>query len=104
MADAFAGKRIIGFGQGDFSHDIGIPGETFEHPTLYGALKDMVKMCGEAGVPVMTSLYRYSSSNLSHASYVKKILDAGVKLIRLGDDLSLFGRACQEVIKVRDLL
>ncbi len=98
------GVDIIGLGVGDLSHSMGIAGETYDNPKLYGALKDMVKMCSEVGIPVMTPMYQYSSSKAAETTYAKKIADAGVKVIYLGSDLSLFGRTCQELIKIREVL
>jgi 4-hydroxy-2-oxoheptanedioate aldolase len=97
------GVDIICLGQGDLSHAIGIPGENYEHPKLYGALKDVVKMCSEVGVSVMTST---SSSTISDASYAyaRKIVDAGVRMLYLASDLSIFGRACKELIKIKKVL
>ena len=45
------GVDIIFFGPVDFSQSIGLSSfGDFEHPKVYAALKDLVKMCGEAGV------------------------------------------------------
>jgi 4-hydroxy-2-oxoheptanedioate aldolase len=97
------GIDVIGLGRGDLSHSMGIPGETYENPKLYGALKDLVKMCSAVGVPVMTPAGSFSPSDASYA-YTRKIVDAGVRVLYLASDLSLFGRACQELIKIREVL
>jgi 4-hydroxy-2-oxoheptanedioate aldolase len=96
------GVDIICFGAGDFSHSIGEPGATYDHPKMYGALKDVAKMCSEAGVAVLTHMAKTLS--ISEVSYAKKVVDAGVRVIYLHSDLSLFTSACREMIKIRDLL
>ncbi len=97
------GVDIIFLGQGDLSHAIGIPGENYEHPKLYGALKDVANMCSEVGVSVMTSTSSLNQSDASYA-YTRKIIDAGVRVLYLTSDLSLFGRACKELIKIKESL
>ena len=97
------GVDIIFLGQGDLSHALGIPGENYDHPKLYGALKDVAKMCTAAGVSVMTSTSSSSPSDASYA-YTKKLVDAGVRVLYLTSDLSLFGRASRELIKIRESL
>jgi len=93
------GVDVILFGPVDFAQAIGLPGETYEHPKLYSALKDMVKMCSDAEVWVMTV-----TTPLSNVPYAKKIADAGVKLIVLSSDVIVFGLACQELIKLREVV
>ncbi len=97
------GVDVICLGHGDLSHAIGIPGENYEHPKLYSALKDVAKMCREVGASVMTATTSSGPQDVSHA-YARKIVDAGVRMLYLASDVSLFGRACKELIKVREAL
>jgi 4-hydroxy-2-oxoheptanedioate aldolase len=101
------GIDIIYFGPGDYSQSIGLPGETYEHPKIFGALKDMVKMCNEVGVSVMTNpgmppvptSTKSPSFELSDVSHIKKIVDAGVKLVAIGSDVALFRESCRDLVK-----
>ncbi len=93
------GVDIILFGPVDFSQAIGLPGESYEHPKLYAALKDMVKMCEKAGVAVMTV-----TTPISNVAYARRVAEAGVRVIALSTDQVIFRLACQELIKVREHL
>lgn len=91
------GVDIIFFGPADFGQSIGLPGESFEHPRLFAALKDVVRMCDKAGVAVMTV-----TSPFANIPYARKIMDAGVKVIVMSSDEALFRQSCQELIKIKD--
>lgn len=93
------GVDSIIFGPVDFSQAIGLPGATFEHPKLYAALKDMAKICNEAGVALMTT-----TSPLSSVAAGRRIADAGVRVIMLSIDEIIFRQACQELIKIKEYL
>lgn len=92
------GIDVMFFGPVDFSQSIGLPGETYEHPKLYAALRDLVGMCGKAGIPVMTV-----TSPASNAALAKKLIDAGVRVVSLSTDEVVFRQACQELLKVKGL-
>ncbi len=91
------GVDVILFGPVDLALAIGMPGETYEHPKMYAALKDMVKVCDEAGVAVMTV-----TTPLSNVAYAKRIADAGVRVLALSTDEVIFRQACQELIKIKE--
>ncbi len=100
------GVDFIFFGPGDFSQSIGLPGETYDHPKIYGALKDMVKMCSEVGVSVMTvTIFKSFSYDLSNAFQdVKRITDAGVRVIIFGSEIAILRQSCQALIKVKEVM
>lgn len=91
------GVDIILFGPVDLSQSIGLPGESYEHPKLYEALKQMVKICDAAGVAVMTV-----TTPMSNVPYAKRVAEAGVRVIALSTDEVIFRQACQELIKIKD--
>lgn len=91
------GVDIIFFGPMDFAQSIGLPGETFEHPKLNAALKEVVQACDAAGISVMTV-----TSPSANIAYARKIIAAGVKVIVLSSDEVVFRQSCQELIKIKE--
>ncbi len=99
------GVDVILFGITDYSTSIGLSDEHYDNPTLYETLKDIVKMSAEAGVSVMTvTLNQSLLYDLSKLSYPRKIIDAGVKMIALGSDVTVFRLVCQGLIKIKELV
>jgi 4-hydroxy-2-oxoheptanedioate aldolase len=90
------GVDIILFGPVDLSQCIGLPGASYDHPKLYKALQDMVKMCDESGVAVMTV-----TTPLSNIPVARKLIEAGVKVVVFSSDVIVFRQACQELIKIK---
>lgn len=91
------GVDIIFFGPMDFAQSVGLPGETFEHPKLHAALREVVQACDTAGIAVMTV-----TSPSANVVYAKKIIAAGVRVIVLSSDEVVFRQSCQELIKIKD--
>ena len=93
---AMPGLDIFFLGPFDFSVAAGVPGVTFDHPLLAGAVERMVKAARPHGKYVMTSVGDRIDTALG-----RRLLDMGVRMISYSADALVFRRACQDIARLK---
>jgi 4-hydroxy-2-oxoheptanedioate aldolase len=93
---AMEGLDIFFLGPFDFSVAAGVPGATFDHPLLAGAIETMVAAARRHGKYVMTSVGDRIDTALG-----RSLLDKGVRMISYSADALVFRRACQDIARLK---
>lgn len=93
---AMDGLDIFFLGPFDFSVAAGVPGATFDHPLLAGAIEKMVATTRRHGKYVMTSVGDRIDTSLG-----RSLLDKGVRMISYSADALVFRRACQDIARLK---
>jgi 2-keto-3-deoxy-L-rhamnonate aldolase RhmA len=93
---ATPGLDVFFLGPFDFSVAAGVPGVTFDHPVLAGAIERMVKATKPHGKYVMTSVGDRIDTKLG-----RRLLDMGVRMISYSADALVFRRACQDIARLK---
>ena len=93
---AMPGIDIFFLGPFDFSVAAGVPGATFDHPVLAGAIDTMVAATRKQGKYVMTSVGDRIDTSLG-----RRLLDKGVRMISYSADALVFRRACQDIARLK---
>ena len=93
---AMPGLDIFFLGPFDYSVAAGVPGVTFDHPVLSGAIERMVKATKPRGKYVMTSVGDRIDTKLG-----RRLLDMGVRMISYSADALVFRRACQDIARLK---
>ena len=93
---AMPGLDVFFLGPFDFSVAAGVPGVTFDHPVLAGAIERMVNATRRHGKYVMTSVGDRIDTKLG-----RRLLDMGVRMISYSADALVFRRACQDIARLK---
>jgi len=93
---AMPGIDIFFLGPFDFSVAAGVPGATFDHPVLAGAIDTMVAAARKHGKYVMTSVGDRIDTSLG-----RRLLDKGVRMISYSADALVFRRACLDIARLK---
>jgi len=93
---AMPGIDIFFLGPFDFSVAAGVPGATFDHPVLAGAIDTMVAATRKQGKYVMTSVGDRIDTSLG-----RRLLDKGVRMISYSADALVFRRACMDIARLK---
>jgi 4-hydroxy-2-oxoheptanedioate aldolase len=90
------GVDIVGVARTDFSVAVGHPGQ-LEHPIVEEAVMKVIAHAKKAGVAPMVQFWA--------SGKIKPYVDAGARVINLGNDETLFKQKCVETVdKVKQML
>jgi 4-hydroxy-2-oxoheptanedioate aldolase len=91
------GVDIVGVARADFSLAVGHSGQ-FDHPIVEAAVMKVIERARKAGVAPMIQFWAMGSK-------VKQYVDAGARVVSLGNDYTMFSQKCTETVnQVKELL
>jgi len=96
---AMDGLDVFFIGPTDLSIALGVPGATFEEPSMSAALDRVTKAARACGKQVMTTI-----GNKLDPAYARMVAERGVSYIVLGTDGHLFLDVCRRMNQVKDLV